>query len=101
VSSLLPLLQIIGVVYCFGLPGWLVAVQLDEEWSTTVRMAVGFALGALIVPSASFGAAWLLGTNVRPLLVVGVSTLFNVAGFASWWLRGRRAAPGRTTPENR
>jgi len=92
VTVLVPLAQLLAVAYCFALPGLLVAAQLDEEWSWLVRGALGFGLGALVVPTASFGAAWLLGTSVGPWLVIGVATLFNAAGAAVWWLRSRRGA---------
>ena len=90
---LLPLLQLLGIAYCFGLPGWLVARLLDEEWSPPVRATVGFAIGALIVPTASFCAAWLLGTHVQPLLVIGVATVVSVvAAIAGRFVGPRRAA---------
>lgn len=93
VRILLPLLQLIGIAYCLGLPGWLVARLLDEEWSPAVRLAVGFAIGALLVPTASFCAAWILGTHVQPLLVIGVATVISVAAaIAGRFVGPRRAA---------
>lgn len=92
-TPLVLLLQILGGLYCFVLPGWLVAVQLDDSWSTLVRAAVGLGLGCLVVPTASFGAAWVLGTSVRPWTVFAVATALNLgAGLFLWW-RSRGSRP--------
>lgn len=81
-EPLLPLLQLLGLVYCFVLPGWLIAIQLGEEWSGLVRLAVGATLGLLIVPITCFAAAWLMETNIQPPLVVGISTGINALALA-------------------
>ncbi len=81
-EPLLPLLQLLGLAYCFVLPGWLIAIQLREEWSGFVRLAVGAALGFLIVPITCFSAAWLLETNIQPPLVVGIATGINALALA-------------------
>ena len=86
-DPLLPLLQLLGFAYCFALPGWLIAIQLDESWSRIVRLAVGLALGLLIVPTVCFVAAWLLRTSVQPPLVAGVATALNAAALAVYAIR--------------
>ncbi len=91
-----PLLQLLGLAYCFALPGWLIAIQLDADWSRAIRLAVGLALGLLIVPTACFAAAWLLRTSVQPLLVVGVASVINTAALAVYALR---RPPGRAPAE--
>jgi hypothetical protein len=88
-SVLIPLLQLLAVAWCFALPGWLLALQLDEDWSQAVRLVVGFSVGVLAVPMICFVTAWLLGTNIRPPLVLTVGSLLNVAGGLAWWLRRR------------
>lgn len=90
-SVVVPLVQLLAVAWCFALPGWLLALQLDEDWSPAVRGVVGFSVGVLAVPMICFVVAWLLGTNIRPALVLTVGTTLNGAGGLAWWLRRRRA----------
>jgi hypothetical protein len=99
VDTLLPLLQLLGLAYCFALPGWLIAIQLDEAWSRVVRLAVGLALGLLIVPTVCFVAAWLLRTSIQPLLVVGVATGLNAAALAVYAIRRPSAGERMETGE--
>ena len=91
----MPLLQLLAVAWCFALPGWLLALQLDEDWSPPVRLVVGFSVGVLAVPMICFVVAWLLGTNIRPPLVLAIGTVLNAAGGLTWWLRRGRAWPRR------
>ncbi len=85
------LLQALGLLYAFLLPGVLVSLVAERSWSWPLRLASGLTLGVLIVPLASFSAAWLLGTNIRPPLVLGVATLINAVAALAWWLRQRRS----------
>jgi len=89
------LLQLLGLLYAFVLPGTLVALHVDADWSLPVRVAAGLTVGLLTIPMASFCAAWLLATSVTPALVVGVATVANAAAGGLLWLR-RRARSGRT-----
>jgi len=84
------LLQLLAALYAFVLPGTLVAHLVAPHWSRPVRLAAGTALGVLIVPLACFCVAWLLGTNVRWPLVLGVATACNLAAGVPWWLLRRR-----------
>ena len=86
------LLQLLGVLYVFVLPGTLAAFHLDTGWSTALRVAVGCMLSLLLVPMASFCAAWLLGTSVTATLVVVLATVANAAGGATLWWRRRAAS---------
>ena len=80
------ILQILGALWAFALPGTLVALQLENDWSLPIRIAVGVALSVLCVPMLCFCAAWLAGTSVTPGLVVGVATAVNLcAGLSLWW----------------
>ncbi len=84
-------LQILAALWAFALPGTLVALQLENNWTLPVRVAVGVALSVLCVPMLCFCAAWLAGMSVTPALVVGVATALNVcAGLSLWWRRRRR-----------
>ncbi len=86
------LLQVLGLVYVFVLPGVFIGLVAGREWSLPMRLGAGFTLGVLVVPLASFSAAWLLGTNVQPLLVLGVATVINIFGALGWWLVRRSNA---------
>ena len=72
------LLQLAALAYAFVLPGVLLAAVADRDWSPAMRLAGGFTLGLLVVPLASFCAAWALATSVRVALVLGVATALNV-----------------------
>jgi len=91
VSVIVPIAQLLAAAWCFALPGWLLALQLDEDWAPAVRVVVGVCVGLLAVPMICFVVAWLLGTNIRPPLVLAVGTALNAAGGLAWWLRRRRA----------
>lgn len=82
-------LQALALAYAFVLPGVLIGLLAGRDWSLPMRLGAGFTLGVLVVPLASFSAAWVLGTNVRPLLVLVVATVINLLGLAGWWLRRR------------
>lgn len=84
------LFQFAALLYVLVLPGTLLALQMGEDWPLPVRAAVGFTLSLLTMPMASFCAAWILGTNVNPVLVLSVATVANVAGTLVWWLRRNR-----------
>ena len=79
-EALTLLLEVVAVAWCFVLPGWVLAMPLDFPWSRLVRIAVGTTLGLVVVPIASFCAAWMLGTNVRPTLVAGTAGAIALAG---------------------
>ena len=83
------ILQILGVIWAFALPGTLVALQLENDWTLPVRVAVGVALSVLCVPMLCFCAAWLAGTSITPALVIGVATGVNALAGISWWWRRR------------
>lgn len=85
------LLQLVGLLYAFVLPGTLTALHVEADWSWPVRLAVGFTVGLLTIPMASFCAAWVLATSVTPAVVVGVATVANVLAGGLLWLRRRRA----------
>ncbi len=89
------LLQILGLAYAFVLPGVLLGFVADRDWSWPMRLGAGFTLGVLVVPLASFVTAWLLGTNIQPLLVLAVATVVNLLGAAGWWWRRRAPAAVR------
>jgi len=74
--------EVLGAAAAFLLPGWAwtVAIGPDRPWP--VRLAVAAVVGVLVVPLASFAAAWVLETNVRPPLVVGVGLVLAASGFA-------------------
>lgn len=87
-------LQLAALVYCLVLPGFIFALG-SERKSIVVLEAFTFAL--LVVPMACFCAAWLLETNIRPPLVFGVATIFNVAGLARLlWMRQRSNLGAKT-----
>ena len=86
------LLQALALAYAFVLPGVLIGMAAGRAWSLAMRLGAGFTLGVLVVPIASFSAAWLLGVSVRPGLVIAVATGINLLGAVGWWLQ-RRAAP--------
>ncbi|MBM4395812.1 MAG: hypothetical protein FJ087_08990, partial [Deltaproteobacteria bacterium] len=71
-------LRLAAAAVAFLLPGWLVADWIGEGWTRGLRLAAGAAIGLLVVPIACFSAAWLMGTNVRPPLVVGVGVVIAV-----------------------
>lgn len=84
------LLQILAFIYVFVLPGMLVLIGCGNDWPAPVRWAAALSVGLLIVPMSSFCAAWIFGTNIQPLLVIGVATLVNViAGAVTWWRRSK------------
>lgn len=94
-AVLILLLQLLGLLYAFALPGTLVALHVDADWSWPVRVAAGLLVGLMTISMASFCAAWLLGTSVTPAVVVGVATVANaIAGGLLWWRR--RRPTGRT-----
>ncbi len=91
------LLQLLAVVYAFVLPGAFIAELVAPHWSRAVRLAVGTALGLLIIPLSCFCVAWVLGTSIRWPLVLAVATAFNLgAGIPCWMLR--RGAPAEPAP---
>jgi hypothetical protein len=85
-------LQALALAYAFVLPGVLLGLLAGRGWSLPMRLGAGFTLGVLVVPLASFSTAWVLGTNVRPLLVLAVATVINLLGLAGWWWRHRAQA---------
>ena len=89
------LLQASALVWAVVLPGVALTFAAGRDWRWPVRLGVGTALGLLCVPLACFCAAWLLRTNVRPPLVIGVAACFNALGALAWWRQrgGRSAAP--------
>ena len=90
------LLQVLALVYVFVLPGVFIGLVAGREWSLPMRLGTGFALGVLVVPLASFSCAWVLGTNVQPLLVLGVATVINLFGLMGWRLIRRSNAAATT-----
>lgn len=82
-------LQLIGMLWAFAVPGVLVVWQLDTAWSPWIRVLVGVALGGLTVPMIAFCVAWILGTSVSPEVTLGVGTALNLGAGAVWWLRRR------------
>jgi hypothetical protein len=88
------LLQALALAYALVLPGVLIGLAAGRRWSLPMRLGAGFTLGVLVVPLASFSSAWLLGTNVRPPLVLAVATLINLLGLAGWWWRRSRQPRG-------
>ena len=86
-TVLVALLQLLAFAWCIALPGWLLARQLDEDWSWPVRAVVGVSIGMLAVPMSCFVAAWILETSIHLTLVIAVGSLLNVAGGLAWWLR--------------
>ncbi len=87
------LLQALALAYAFVLPGVLIGMAAGRDWSLPMRLGAGFTLGVLVVPLASFSAAWLLGTNVQPWLVLVMATLVNLLALGGWWLQRRSATP--------
>jgi len=85
-------LQLLGMLWAFVVPGVLVVWQLDTSWSPGLRVLVGAVLGLLTVPTLAFSTAWVLGTNVNPGVTLGIGTVLNVGACAVWWLRRRRWA---------
>lgn len=83
--------QAVALAYCLVLPGFLFAQCRDRGKSLSpALLAEAFTFALLVVPMACFCAAWVLGTNIRPALVFGVASLFNVAGLARFlWIRRR------------
>ena len=74
-----------------------IAELVAPHWSRAVRLAVGTALGLLIIPLSCFCVAWVLGTSIRWPLVLAVATAFNLgAGIPCWMLR--RGAPAEPAP---
>ncbi len=86
------LLQALALAYAFVLPGALISFAAGRDWPLPIRLLGGLALGALVVPLASFCAAWILGTNVQLSLVLAVATLVNAAAAAAWWAQRRSAS---------
>jgi hypothetical protein len=93
VSLLTLLLQASALAYALVLPGVLIGLAAGRSWSWPMRLGAGFTLGVLVVPLASFCAAWALGTNIQPPLVLGVATAVNLAAAAAWWIQLRYLAP--------
>ena len=89
-DALLLLAGFAGVVAAFLLPGlaWTAGATRGRSWP--IRLAVAGTTGLLAVPMAAFCAAWGLGTNVRPPLVLGVGLALAAAGFVATRLAGRR-----------
>ena len=83
-------LQAIAVVYCFILPGFLIAGR-DPARPLVVRLLEGAVVSVLVLPMACFCAAWVLETNIRPPLVFAVATAFNLIGIVLLVVSGLRA----------
>ena len=92
------LLQLLALLYVFALPGLLVALQLDADWSLPVRGAVGFCLALLTIPMLCFCVAWILATSITPAVAVGVASVVNAVAGGLWVWRRRSAAPTLLTP---
>lgn len=82
-------LRLLAATVAFLLPGWLAAGSLGPRWTGGMRVALGATLGLLVVPLACFASAWVLGTNVRPPLVVGtgvvLAAIVALARVATGW----------------
>lgn len=87
------LLQALALAYAFVLPGVLIGLLAGRSWSWPMRLGAGFTIGVLVVPLASFSAAWVFGTNVQALLVLVVATVINLLCSLGWWLRRRVSTP--------
>jgi hypothetical protein len=83
--------QILSILAAFLVPGVAWAWCVNPAWAWPLRLAVGFTLGVLVVPLASFSAAWLLGQSVTPGLVLGCAALLTLPAGACAWRRARRA----------
>lgn len=83
-------LQALLVAWCFLVPGCALASCTDARWSLGLRLAVGFTVGVLVVPLASFAGAWLLGTNVNPPLVCSVAGIITASAGSTTLVRRRR-----------
>ncbi len=92
------LLQALALAYALVLPGVLISFAAGRRWDPVLRLAAGFVLGVLVVPTACFSAAWIMGTNIGIGLVLAVATLVNMLAGGAWQLRRRLAvAPGTST----
>jgi hypothetical protein len=89
-ALLLPL-QVLAFAFAFLLPGAAWTWGHDPSRPLEIRLAVGAAVGLLAVPMAAFCAAWVLGTNVRPPLVLAVAAVVAAPGLALALHRRRRA----------
>jgi hypothetical protein len=86
-------LQVAAFAYVFVLPGVLTLRGSGPDWPAPVRWAAALTVGLLVVPMACFCAAWVLGTNVQPPLVLAVATIVNaIAGGLAWRRRGKERA---------
>jgi len=85
------LIQFLALIWVFLLPGMWVAVRLGDDWPFPLKVAVGFTIGLLTVPLASFCAAWIVGASVNPLLVVVLATVVNAAGATAFFVRRHKA----------
>lgn len=84
------LVQALLVIWSFLVPGVALAWCANPAWAWPLRLLVGFTLGALVVPLASFSAAWVLHQSVTTPLVVSTATLVALPAAAGAWLRARR-----------
>jgi predicted membrane protein len=86
--TVLPL-QALAFLIAFLLPGAAWTWHHDPNRPIEVRLAVGAVVGFLVVPMVSFCAAWVLGTSVRPALVLAVAVALAGPAVALALLRRR------------
>ncbi len=82
-------LQLLAFLYGVLLPGIALSLLARRSWDPPMRVAGGLFLGLLVIPMASFCAAWVLGTHIQPGLVLAVATPFNALGGFLLWRESR------------
>jgi hypothetical protein len=92
--------EILLAAAAFVAPGLALVACTDARWAWPLRLLVAFTLGVLVVPLATFSAAWALATSVTAPLVAATASLLTALALIVARFRPRRACapqgPGGT-----
>ena len=84
--------EVVLALASFLAPGLALVACTDARWAWPMRLLVGFTVGVLVVPLATFSAAWLLATSVSAPLVAATASLVTALALGVARVRPRRGS---------